>query len=529
MSRGSALPDIAVEERMLVLAPTPRDGQLCHDILAGAGVSCVLCAELKDLCAHLREGAAGVLLSEEAFAREEAPCLRNWLQEQPTWSDLPILLLTRAGENSPAALRALDLLGNVVLLERPLGKSTLVSVARSSLRERKRQYQTRSHLEMLKQARQEAEEATRAKSEFLANMSHEIRTPMTIFLGALEHLEQIDRNPEHQKLLQMADKSARHLRELIDDILDFSRIEAGHVEICPGPFEVRAWIEDIVSMFRSLAREKNLRMTSRVEDEVPAIIEADVLRLKQILTNLLGNAIKFTVEGEINVTMKAAEGQWELVVADTGIGIPAEKQHLLFQSFSQVNSTFQRDYGGTGLGLAISKNLAELMGGRITVRSREGEGSVFTLILPLTVPNVPGSEASAGPAASPDDEPSCRILLAEDDPMIRELFTMQLRRRGWHVEVAGSGEEAFEMWILRPFDVILMDLQMPGMDGLEATRQIRAREMEGDEPVRIVGVTAHARQKVIEECLKEGMDEILTKPVKSQELEETILKCLQKE
>lgn len=380
----------------------------------------------------------------------------------------------------------------------------------------------------LKEAKAAADKASQAKGEFLANMSHEIRTPMTIFLGALEYLEQIERNPKHRQLLQMADKSAKNLRELIDDILDFSRIEAGQVDILEAPLDVRSWLEDAVDMFRALAREKNLRLSTQIDDKVPAIIEADASRLRQILNNLLGNAIKFTSRGEVKVTVEALGEYLALGVTDTGIGISEDKQHLLFKSFSQVDSSFQRDYGGTGLGLAISKKLAELMDGRISVQSREGEGSTFTLTLPLKMDSSLDHGASAERESLPGNALPYSILLVEDDPMIRELFIMGLTPRGAHIDAASSGEKALRMWQPGKFDVVLMDLQMPGMDGLEATRQIRARETESGEHVHIIGVTAHARQKVIEDCLKGGMDEVLTKPIQIRELEEVLLRCMAK-
>lgn len=275
----------------------------------------------------------------------------------------------------------------------------------------KQWFGTATEIEKIKQVereivetRQKAEAAKVAKSEFLANMSHEIRTPMTIFLGALEHLEQIDDNPGHQELLQMADKAARNLRELIDDILDYSQIKAGQVDIHEAPFDVQAWIKDVVGMFQPLARGKNLRLIFRLADEVPAIIEADAARLKQILNNLLGNAIKFTAQGEVQVLVKVSGNLLKIGVADTGIGIAEDKQELLFQSFSQIDSSSQRDYGGTGLGLAISKHLAELMGGQMSVRSREGKGSLFILTVPLKLPAGPEQEALAEKAAVPGGE-----------------------------------------------------------------------------------------------------------------------------
>ncbi len=219
------------EQRLLIVAPTPRDARLTCEILQRHHISCLPCDDLPELCRHLREGAGAVLITEGAFAGEGARELLDYLAGQPPWSDLPVLFLPRRGERSALAARAVETLGNVLLLECPTKAAMLVSAARSALRERRRQYETRRHLEMLAEARNAAEDASQAKSEFLANMSHEIRTPMTIFMAAIDHLLQIDSNPERRHLLEMADQAANGLRSLIDDILDSSRIEARKLDI----------------------------------------------------------------------------------------------------------------------------------------------------------------------------------------------------------------------------------------------------------------------------------------------------------
>ncbi len=253
----------------------------------------------------------------------------------------------------------------------------------------------------IKAARQAAEAATSAKSEFLANMSHEIRTPMTIFLVALEHLQAIDKDPDHAGLLEMAESAGKTLVALIDDILDFSRIEAGRIELHEEPFELRAWVKKAVEMFRLPATKKDLELAVDVAEDVPAIVVGDSARLSQVLTNLVGNAIKFTAEGGVYVSVKACGDCLEFAVADTGIGIPAEKHHLLFNSFSQLDTPSHRQLRGTGLGLAISKNLVELMGGRISVHSRTGEGSIFTFTIPFQAIRPDSSKPRTGavPAA----------------------------------------------------------------------------------------------------------------------------------
>ena len=371
-----------------------------------------------------------------------------------------------------------------------------------------------------------AEEASRAKSEFLANMSHEIRTPMTVFMAAVEHLLQIDRNPERRKLLSMAHQSAARLRTLIDDILDFSRIEARKVELEEVSFELRGCVHEAVEMFSLPAREKGLRLDAEIAAETPKTVVADPDRLGQVLINIVGNAVKFTHQGHVRVLVKPRGRFLEFSVEDTGIGIAEEKLDLLFQSFTQVDSSFTRKYQGTGLGLAISKGLVELMGGEISVRSRKGEGSVFTFTLPLkTVKARPPSPAEARPEDTGERPVTARILLAEDDPMIREMITMMLARKGMEVATAETGREAFDRWTEGFFDLILMDLQMPEMNGLEATRRIRQQEDEGKKRTCIIGLTAHARREIKEECLSAGMDRVVTKPVQMKDLLAAIEEC----
>ncbi len=371
--------------------------------------------------------------------------------------------------------------------------------------------------EELREAKGAAEEASRAKSEFLANMSHEIRTPMTVFMAAVEHLLQIDRNPERRQLLTMADQSAARLRALIDDILDFSRIEARKVDIEEIPFDLRRCVRESTEIFDLSAHQKNLRLETIVEATVPDKVIGDPDRLAQVLVNLVGNAVKFTREGEIRVGVQVRTGQLVFSVIDTGIGIPEEKRELIFDSFSQADSSFTRSFGGSGLGLAISKGLVELMGGEIRVESREEEGSVFTFTLPLRKAD-PQSAAAADSSRAKEKFVAARILLAEDEPMIREMITEMLARKGFHVDIAESGRDAVEKWRDGGYDLILMDLQMPQVNGLDATRSIRAAEAEGKKRTCIIGLTAHARREIINECMEVGMDRVLTKPLQISDL-----------
>ena len=515
------------EQRLLILAPTPRDARITCDILQCSGIVCLPCADLRELCRHLEDGAGGVLITEEAFAGEGAKELLRFLAEQPPWSDLPVIFLTRRGEHSPLAQRAVETLGNILLLERPAKASMLVSAARAALRERQRQYQTRSHLEMLREARDAAEDASRAKSEFLANMSHEIRTPMTVFLAAIEHLRHIDSNPERRHLLGMADQSAKRLRSLIDDILDFSRIEARKIDLLQEPFDLRQCVGEAAGIFTLTAQEKGIRLATDISADAPLMVVGDSGRLCQVLINLIGNAVKFTPAGEIRIGVRPRGDLLEFTVADTGIGIPTEKCDLIFESFSQADASFTRNFGGTGLGLAISRGLIKLMGGEISVKSEEGEGSVFIFTLPLqsAEKKISGQENTL-PAADEKPATTARILLAEDEPMIREIITFTLAQHGWEAEVAETGREAVEKWKDGNFHLILMDLQMPEMDGLEATRAIRDREENGEKHTCIIGLTAHARREILDECLQAGMDQVLTKPLQMKDLYAVVQDCL---
>jgi CheY-like chemotaxis protein/anti-sigma regulatory factor (Ser/Thr protein kinase) len=324
----------------------------------------------------------------------------------------------------------------------------------------------------------------------------------------------------------MAEQSAQRLRALIDDILDISRIEARKVEIEEQPYPVREVVRAAAELFTLPAREKHLRLAVEIAPETPEAVAGDADKVGQVLVNLLGNAVKFTHQGEIRVCVHPRGDFLEFAVADTGIGIAEDKQPLLFQSFSQLDASFTRRYGGTGLGLAISKGLVELMGGEISVQSRAAEGSVFTFTVPLRQVEQP----SAKPAVTPPEEvrketPATRILLAEDEPMIREMIAMMLAQRGLHPETAESGRQALEKWQDGEIDLILMDLQMPEMSGLEATQAIRRQENGGRKRTCIIGLTAHASRDIQERCLAAGMDQVLTKPVKIKDLLAAVGSC----
>jgi two-component system sensor histidine kinase/response regulator len=371
----------------------------------------------------------------------------------------------------------------------------------------------------LRQALADARFADRAKDTFLANVSHELRTPLGAVIGlsalALRHCD----DPMVRGYLEKIDRAGKHLSRVINDLLDLSKIAAGRMTIDSKPFSLRSMLQRVQGVIGHKADTKGLQLRFRVDNEVPDALVGDPLRLEQIVLNLVGNAIKFTSAGsvELHVSLPAssdAHARILLEVADTGIGMSPEEISSLFQPFSQASMTTSRTHGGTGLGLALSQRLAEAMGGRITVRSRPGSGSVFSLGLRLGRGLGPGGQGEPSPAAdTPRNFGAASILLVEDDPLNAEVVRELLFAVGLSLRLARNGREAVNLLTEagpKAFDLVLMDLQMPLLDGLAATREIRA--MPGFATLPIVALTAHALEHERQACLAAGMNDHVAKP-----------------
>jgi signal transduction histidine kinase/ActR/RegA family two-component response regulator len=378
----------------------------------------------------------------------------------------------------------------------------------------------------LQLALERAEEATRAKSSFLAMMSHEIRTPMNGILGMVQLLGFTPLNDEQRSFLEIIQTSGDTLLVLINDILDFSKIEAGKLTLEQRPFLLHHELLQTIALYRPLADKKNLFLQAPPPDALPREIVGDSTRVRQILSNLLSNALKFTHQGGITVEASSREAGpgkvlLELAVRDTGVGIPEDKQSLLFKAFSQVDATITRNYGGSGLGLAICARLCAAMDGSITVSSKPGTGSVFRISLLLA----PADSAavlrlSAPPGAPGKDITNLRVLIADDNPVNRLLAQTLVKRLGAIPQAATNGQEALDAAARGDQDVILMDMQMPVLDGIEATMAIRALDLPR-QPY-IIALTASAFDSDREECLAAGMDDFLSKPFNLGELRQKL-------
>ena len=427
--------------------------------------------------------------------------------------------LCRASKRAESEVRRL----NEELETRVIERTALFESANRDLQN---EIQERKRIEEdLLRSKEAAEAATLAKSAFLANMSHEIRTPMNAVIGLTGLLLGTELNQEQHDYVKTIRTSGDALLSIINDILDFSKIDSGKMELEIQPFDISSSVEDAIDLVASNASEKGLTIAYNIDKNTPKTIIGDPTRLRQILANLLSNAVKFTISGEVNISVLSKylkDGRYEIHfrVMDTGIGIPENKMSCLFQSFSQVDLSTTRRYGGTGLGLAISKRLVEMMGGRIWAESELGKGSIFHFTIMAKESYLkPAAIRESSRLIGSENQTNCnralRILIAEDNIINQKVILKMLNKLNYHADVAANGLEVLAALERQAYDVVLMDIQMPEMDGLDAAKRIREKWPDGP---KIIAITAYAMQGDREKCIASGMNDYITKPVNLEEL-----------
>jgi signal transduction histidine kinase/response regulator of citrate/malate metabolism len=511
--------DDARSLRVLVLAITSKDGTLVSDVLRQVGTEVCVCRSIDDLIEQLKEGAGAVLVTEEAVAAAGLPELAELVAQQPPWSDLPVLLLTRSGADSPIAARAVESLGNLTLLERPVRIAALVSAIKTALRARQRQYQIRSHLLRQKNIEQALRELDQRKDEFLATLSHELRNPLAPLSNCLQLLRMKDLDPALLRITDVMGRQVNHLERLVDDLLEVSRITRGKIELKPEVVALADIVHAALETSRPLADAASHTIHVDIPEE-PLIVYADPVRLTQVVTNLLNNAIKYSERGSnIYVTVRKDDGSARVFVRDDGIGISAEMLPHVFEMFTQVDRSLRRAQGGLGIGLTLVKSLVEMHGGKVDARSAGvGKGSEFTVTLPLL---------ESDRFAVVDTKHSgvwrldgLRMMVVDDNADAADTVGMVLRELGAEVAVAHDGASALELADDYRPAVILLDIGMPGLDGYAVARSIRSNPRLMD--VILIAVTGWGQMQDRQRSHDAGFDYHLVKPISLDSLREIL-------
>lgn len=512
-----------LEERVLVLAPTARDGATSQGVLEAVGVRYFLCSTIEDVCREARRGAGAAVVTAEAALGDKGGCLSGWLKTQPPWSDFPLVVLTPSGADSPKLLGALEAVGHMTLMKRPVQISTLLSTVRSALRDRRRQYALRDLLEARMRAEEDLRrlaadlaEADRRKTEFLAMLAHELRNPLAPIRNSLQLVRVACPRPQQEvgHAYDIIERQVEHLVRLVDDLLDVSRITSGKINLQKERVDLAAVVSRAVEGARPLIDTRRHTLEVKLPEDV-LTVEVDPVRLAQVLWNLLNNAAKYTPEGgRIWLTVVQEQDKAAVRVRDTGLGIPVDMLSRVFDLFTQMERTRARAEGGLGIGLTLVRRLTEMHDGTVEAFSGgPGQGSEFVVRLPIAEneilsvksPGSSGADQRAGLASGK------RILVVDDNRDSAESLAMLLRLFGNDVRMAHDGRLALEVATSYRPDVVLLDIGLPGLDGLEVCRRLRKQSKE-TQPL-IVAMTGYGQEEDRRQSEEAGFNAHLVKPV----------------
>lgn len=505
----------SLEDRILILAPTGRDASLIESVLGTGGIQCESCPDMASLCEELPRGAGALLLAEEALSTGDFEKFRSYLTHQEPWSDLPLLVLTSGGFASRISLDTTGLLEascNVTLLERPLRRETLISAAQAALRARRRQYQTRDLLNQLT-------DSVRQRDEFLAMLGHELRNPLFTIRTAIELLDQADSsNRQATHTHAIIERQTQHLSHLIDDLLDVARITQGKISLKLNSLDLNTVARNCLQSMEVSGATQNHHVSALFSPQ-PLMIEGDAVRLEQIFNNLLTNALKYTPSGgAIEFLVTCEDNEAVVRVCDTGLGIDPELQPYIFDLFTQAKRSLDRSQGGLGIGLTVTHGLVQMHQGHISVQSAGlGKGSTFEVRLPLSVPLTPTiSTATSTDNAEPlESRSKRRIVVVEDNEDARVLMSFLLEHHGFEVEVAGDGLEGAELLLSARPEIALVDIGLPGMNGYEVARKVRANLGRA---IFLIALTGYGQAEDQARALEAGFDKHLTKPIEPKTL-----------
>lgn len=492
--------------RILIVAPLGRDAELMRTHLRNAGLTCESLESMKALCTALREGAGAVMVTEEALANGGLALLARALDEQPAWSEIPVIVLTAvlSFESKPHSFRELGRRTNVTLVDRPVRIQSLVSTAQSALRARQRQYDVRDLMHKL-------EDRVHERDRFLAILGHELRNPLGAILLASQMTDEDGRlDGDHARLIE---RQARHLTRIVNDLLDLSRVMSGKIAIKPQVVDLRSVIRQAFQTVETAAQLHEVSVALRLPPQ-PLAVNIDPVRGDQIISNILTNAIKYTPEdGHVILSLAREDGQAVVRVRDDGVGIAPDRIGTIFELFAQAENAIGRSQGGMGIGLALVRNLVELHGGSVVATSDGiGKGTEFVIRFPLAG-ELPAAREKAKPTA---DMPPRRIVIVEDNVDVRDLLRLKLRRLGHAVDAVGDGISGIAAIVANRPHMALIDIGLPKLDGYQVASAVRSKL--GNDIV-LVAVSGFGQPDDKKRALEAGFDDHITKPADVQDIE----------